>query len=134
MSLTIAINSFSYKQDIPNDSSGNGGGFVFDCRGIENPGRQDAYKRYSGLDRPVIDFLENMTTMPEFIDYVINLLSLSIDNYLERGFENLQVNFGCTGGQHRSVYSAEQTAKLLREKYPDIKVKIRHTNYKNWRV
>lgn len=115
--LHVLVQSFSYKQGLPTDASGNGGGFIFDCRGILNPGRFEAYKPLTGKDQPVIDFLESKTRIHEFLDAAKQLVSINIDDYLERGFEHLQINFGCTGGQHRSVYCAEQMAKFLQEKY-----------------
>ena len=125
--LKIDIHSFSYKNGgIPKDESGNGGGYCFDCRGILNPGRIDEYKPQTGKDQPVIDFLECNTEMPKFIELIQNLVSITIDDYLERGFENLQINFGCTGGQHRSVYSAEKIAAFIRAKYPETEVKVTH--------
>lgn len=125
--LHIEIHSFSYKKGgIPKDNSGNGGGFAFDCRGILNPGRIDEYKAQTGKDQPVQEFLENNTEMPRFLDLIKNLVSITIDDYLARNFENLQINFGCTGGQHRSVYSAEKIAAFIREKYPQTKVTINH--------
>lgn len=129
--LTVTINSFSYKKNIPEDASGNGGGFVFDCRGILNPGRFDAYKKLSGKDKPVQDFLEQQTKMTEFLNSVFDIVDIVVEDYLKRGFENLMINFGCTGGQHRSVYAAEQTARHLRNKYK-IKTKLTHTNKENW--
>ncbi len=125
--LYIEIHSFSYKKGgIPKDNSGNGGGFAFDCRGILNPGRIDEYKAQTGKDLPVQEFLENNTEMPRFLDLIKNLVSITIDDYLARDFENLQINFGCTGGQHRSVYSAEKIAEFIREKYPQTKVTVNH--------
>ncbi len=127
MSLTIEIHSFSYKKGgIPKDNSGNGGGFCFDCRGILNPGRIDEYKPQTGNDIAVQEFLETKTEMPKFLDLVKNIISINIDNYLERGFEHLQINFGCTGGQHRSVYSAIKIAGFIKEKYPQTEVIITH--------
>ncbi|MCZ2223497.1 MAG: phosphotransferase [Chitinophagales bacterium] len=129
--LKITINSFSYKKGIPVDNSENGGGFVFDMRGILNPGRQEAYKYLSGKDKPVQDFLEQHTKMNTFLNSVWDLIDINVENYLERNFESLIINFGCTGGQHRSVYAAEQTARHLRNKYK-VKVILNHTNQENW--
>lgn len=127
MSLTIDIHSFSYKKGgIPKDLTGNGGGFAFDCRGILNPGRIEEYKVQTGCDISVQHYLETKTEMPKFLELVKNMVSINIDNYLERGFEHLQINFGCTGGQHRSVYCAEKTAAFIREKYPQANVLIHH--------
>lgn len=130
--LKVSINSFSYKKVIPQDESGNGGGFVFDMRGILNPGRFDAYKTLSGKDKPVIDFLEQETRMSQFLNSVWDLIDITVEDYLQRGFESLQINFGCTGGQHRSVYAAEQTARHLKNKYR-LKVEPQHTNEANWK-
>jgi hypothetical protein len=129
--LVIHINSFSYKKGIPSDESENGGGFVFDMRGILNPGRFDEYKKQSGLDKPVQDFLEQRTKMNEFLNSVWDLIDITVEEYLKRGFSNLMINFGCTGGQHRSVYAAEQTARHLRNKYK-VKTILHHTNKENW--
>jgi aminoglycoside/choline kinase family phosphotransferase len=129
--LVITINSFSYKKGIPADGSDNGGGFVFDMRGILNPGRIEEYKKQSGLDKPVQDFLEQRTKMNGFLNSVWDLIDITVEDYLQRGFESLQINFGCTGGQHRSVFAAEQTARHLRNKYK-IKTLITHTNRDNW--
>ncbi len=130
--LSIIINSFSYKKSIPVDDSENGGGFVFDMRGILNPGRFDEYKTLSGKDKTVQDFLEQRTKMNEFLNSVWDLIDINIEDYLQRGFSNLMINFGCTGGQHRSVFAAEQTARHLRNKYK-LKVQLNHTNEANWR-
>jgi UPF0042 nucleotide-binding protein len=121
----VEINSFSYKRAIPEDVSGNGGGFVFDCRGIMNPGRFEEYKHLTGKDKKVIDFLEQRTRMNEFINHVINIIDISVEDYIKRGFENLQINFGCTGGQHRSVYAAEAIARHLKTKF-NVKTRVRH--------
>ncbi|WP_153800061.1 RapZ C-terminal domain-containing protein [Foetidibacter luteolus] len=129
--LTVTINSFSYKRALPEDASGNGGGFMFDCRGILNPGRFDEYKKLSGKDKPVIDFLEQRTRMNDFLNSVFDLVDISVEDYLQRGFDSLTINFGCTGGQHRSVYAAEQTARHLRNKYK-VKVALSHNNQLNW--
>jgi hypothetical protein len=129
--LVIEINSFSYKRAIPQDDSDNGGGFMFDMRGILNPGRFEEYKKLTGRDKPVQDFLEQQTKMPKFLNSVWDLIDITVEDYLQRGFGNLMINFGCTGGQHRSVYAAEQTARHLRNKYK-VKVKLNHTNSSNW--
>lgn len=131
--LQVRINSFSYKKGIPADPSENGGGFVFDMRGILNPGRFDDYKKLSGQDRSVQDFLEQRTKMNEYLNSVWDLIDITVEDYLKRGFENLLINFGCTGGQHRSVYAAEQTARHLRNKYK-LNVTLTHTNQANWLV
>jgi len=131
--LTVRINSFSYKRGIPTDDTGNNGGFVFDCRGILNPGRFEEYKKLTGRDKPVIDFLEMKTRMPEFIAQTQQLVDISIEDYIARDFENLCIHFGCTGGQHRSVYSADSMAKHIQEKY-NVKVELHHIiqEEKNW--
>lgn len=126
--LNIEIYSFSYKKSgIPVDNSGNGGGFVFDCRGILNPGRIDEYKPQTGNDKGVQEFLETKTEMPEFLELIKKLVTITIDDYIERGFEHLQISFGCTGGQHRSVYGAIKLGEYLQEKYPEfLDVKVTH--------
>lgn len=123
--LVVEVNSFSFKRGIPKEEHGNGGGFVFDCRGLHNPGRYEPYKQLTGKDKPVIEFLETQSKVKEFLDTIWQTIDLTIQNYLERDFDHLQINFGCTGGQHRSVYCAEQTAKHIREKYK-VKVQLRH--------
>ena len=123
--LKVTINSFSYKTGIPTDSSGHGGGYVFDCRAIHNPGRYEEYKSFTGRDKEVIEFLKNESDMDHFLDNVYTLVDQSVDKYLERNFSNLMVSFGCTGGQHRSVYCAERLAERLREKY-DVEIEINH--------
>lgn len=129
--LVIQVNSFSYKTGIPQDDGENGGGFVFDMRGILNPGRFEEYKKLNGTDKPVQDFLEQRTKMNEFLNSVWDLIDITVENYLGRDFEHLMINFGCTGGQHRSVYAAEQTARHLKNKYK-VKVVLQHINQKNW--
>lgn len=125
--LKIEIHSFSYKKGgIPKDNSGNGGGFTFDCRGILNPGRVEEYKAQTGQEIGVQEYLETKTEMPQFLDLIKKMISINIDNYLGRGFENLQINFGCTGGQHRSVYCAEKISAFIKEKYPQTEVSINH--------
>ena len=129
--LIVSINSFSYKKQIPQDESGNGGGFVFDCRGLLNPGRFEEFKSLSGHNKKVIDFLEQRTRMNEFLNGVYDIIDISVEDYIKRGFSNLMINFGCTGGQHRSVYAAEQTARHLKNKYK-VKVNVQHLNEVNW--
>lgn len=116
-SLTVTVYSFSFKKGIPSDDSGNGGGYVFDCRSTHNPGKYDEYKSLTGLDQPVIDFLEQDGEILTFLDSVNQILDHHVERFIERGFTHLQVAFGCTGGQHRSVYSAEHTAQRLHDKY-----------------
>jgi hypothetical protein len=129
--LVVVVNSFSYKKGIPADPSENGGGFVFDMRSILNPGRFDDFKTLNGRDKPVQDFLDQRTRMNEYLNSVWDLVDIAVEDYLKRGFSNLMINFGCTGGQHRSVYAAEQTARHLRNKYK-LKVVLTHTNTDNW--
>jgi aminoglycoside/choline kinase family phosphotransferase len=129
--LVVTVNSFSYRNGIPPDPSVNGGGFVFDCRGILNPGRFDEYKTLCGQDKPVQDFLEQRTRMNEFLNSVFDIVDISVEEYIRRNFEHLMISFGCTGGQHRSVYAAEQVARHLRNKYK-VKVELTHTNCDNW--
>ena len=106
--------------------SPNGGGYVFDCRALPNPGRFEAYKSLTGKDEPVINFLEKENEVHDFLKHVYALVGQSINTYLKRGFTDLMVSFGCTGGQHRSVYSAEQLGVYLTNKYKDIQIEIRH--------
>jgi len=131
--LVVHINSFSYRQDMPEDPSGNGGGFVFDCRGILNPGRIAEFKTKTGRDKEVKDFLEQQTRMPEFLNSIYNIVDISVEDYIKRGFESLSVNFGCTGGQHRSVYAADALARHLRNKF-HVKIDLHHVvqEAKNW--
>ncbi len=131
--LVVRISSFSYKKGLPPDESGNGGGFVFDCRGLLNPGRFAEYKSITGRDKPVKDFLEQKTKMPEFLNSVFMLVDISVEDYIRRGFKDLQVSFGCTGGQHRSVYAADSLARHLKNKFR-VKVELSHVEQeaKKW--
>lgn len=132
--LVVHICSFSYKNGgIPVDETGNGGGFVFDCRGILNPGRLPEFKTQTGRDKPVKDFLEQQTRMPEFLNSVFDIVDISVEDYIRRGFENLTISFGCTGGQHRSVYAADALARHLHNKFK-VKIELRHCvqDGKNW--
>ena len=123
--LVVTIYSFSFKRGIPVDESGNGGGYVFDCRSTHNPGKYEEYKHLTGLDQPVIDFLEQDGEILTFLESVDKLIDHHVERFLERGFTHLQVSFGCTGGQHRSVYCAEHLAKHLKEKY-DVLIELNH--------
>lgn len=126
--LTVTVQSFSFKKGVPDDPSGNGGGFVFDCRALPNPGREKKYATFTGKDACVKEYLEQYSEVELFVNHVCALVDMSVDNYLERKFNHLTVNFGCTGAQHRSVYFAERTAAHLRAKYPQIVVELKHKN------
>ena len=123
--LQVKIYSFAYKKGIPNDMTGNGGGYVFDCRAINNPGKYEHYKHFTGLDKEVIKFLEDDGEVFKFLDNAYQLVDAHVQRFIERKFTNLMVSFGCTGGQHRSVYCAERLAEHLSKKF-DIKIKIIH--------
>ena len=123
--LVITVYSFSFKKGIPGDTSGNGGGYVFDCRSVHNPGKYERFKQLTGLDQPVIDFLEEDGEILRFLDHVYSLVDAHVERFLQRGFTHLQVSFGCTGGQHRSAYSAQHLAEHLVAKYP-VKVHLIH--------
>ncbi len=123
--LVVQVSSFSYKKGIPSDSWGNGGGFVFDCRGIENPGKHQEYKQIHGRDQPVMEYLERQTRMPTFLNSVFDLVDISVEEYIKRGFTSLTIHFGCTGGQHRSVYAADALTRHLKNKYK-VKVELHH--------
>ena len=123
--LTVKVFSFSFKKGIPYDPTGNGGGYVFDCRGVHNPGKYDQYKPLCGLDEPVIKFLEEDGEIFPFLENAYALVDAHVQRYMERGFSNLMVCFGCTGGQHRSVYSAQHMAEHLNQKF-GVKVELVH--------
>jgi RNase adaptor protein for sRNA GlmZ degradation len=123
--IIVRIFSFSFHQGLPKDESGNGGGFVFDARSLPNPGREERFKKLTGKDIPVKDYLVQQESVHQYLANVVSLVDASLSNYQKRGFKNLMVSFGCTGGQHRSVYLAEQLAKHL-EGRNGVEVVIRH--------
>lgn len=123
--LVVRVFSFSYKKGIPEDVTGNGGGYVFDCRATHNPGRYEPYKQLTGLDEPVIRFLEDDGEILEYLRHVYTLIDPHVHRYLQRKFTDLQISFGCTGGQHRSVYCAQHLAEHIHEKFK-IEVRICH--------
>lgn len=131
--LIVKVCSFSYRKQLPEDNSGNGGGFLFDCRGILNPGRVDSMKTQTGRDKEVKDFLEQQTKMPEFLNSAMDVVDITVEEYIKRGFESLLVGFGCTGGQHRSVYAADAMARHLKNKFK-VKIELKHIvqEEKNW--
>ncbi|RMF57269.1 MAG: phosphotransferase enzyme family protein, partial [Calditrichaeota bacterium] len=130
--LTVLVESFSYKRGLPAYSEEHGGGFVFDCRLLPNPGRFEKYVDQTGQDPEVIDFLENCEEVHLFLQRVFDLMPHVIENYGEKGYTELHVAFGCTGGQHRSVYCAERFAEFLRQRF-GVQVKLRHRELKNLR-
>ena len=124
--LTVEVTSFSFRQGVPPDKSGNGGGFVFDCRALANPGRYEPYRKFNGLDANVIKFLEDEGGIQVFLKNVESVVFPHVAKFIERGFTNMMVSFGCTGGQHRSVYSAQHFAEAVAEAF-DVHVIVRHT-------
>ncbi len=131
--LVVRVMSFSYKKGIPADPSGNGGGFVFDCRAVNNPGKYERYTHFTGMDEPVITFLEEDGEILPFLEQAYQLVDFSVKRYKDRGFQNLMVSFGCTGGQHRSVYSAEKMAQHINEKF-GVEVQLIHREQNMERV
>lgn len=125
LGLTVRVGSFSYRNGLPSDDKGHGGGFIFDCRALPNPGREEKFAPLTGKDPEVISYLSAAPQMDVFLDAVFKLVDLAVENYQSRNFTDLMVSFGCTGGRHRSVYSAERLKKHLEEKYK-IKVEIQH--------
>src|SRR3989475_2397433 len=123
--LTVRIFSFSFHKGFPKDETGNGGGFIFDGRSLPNPGREERFKTLTGKDAAVIDYLNPQESVQQFLAGVLSLVDSSISSYQQRGFKNLMVSFGCTGGQHRSVFLAEQLAKRLRARNA-LEVVVRH--------
>jgi aminoglycoside/choline kinase family phosphotransferase len=126
--LTLRIFSFSFHQGAPKDETGHGGGFVFDGRSLPNPGREERFKALTGKDTPVIEYLNQQESVHQFLASVMSLVDASVNSYHERGFKNLMVSFGCTGGQHRSVYLAEQLAKHFRARN-GVEVAVRHLQF-----
>jgi len=131
--LLIKIHSFSFRKELPRDNSGNGGGFIFDCRGILNPGRIESMKTQTGRDKEVKDFLEQQTKMPEFLNSIFDIVDITVEEYIKRDFESLMISFGCTGGQHRSVYAADAMARHLKNKFK-VRIELLHIEQeaKNW--
>ncbi|MCX7833357.1 MAG: ATP-binding protein [Ignavibacteria bacterium] len=130
MALKVRIFSFSYIYgSIPFDETGNGGGFVFDCRFIVNPGQIEEFWHLTGKDKEVIEFLDKQPDMQEFLKDVFNIIKKAIINYQGKGFTDLMISFGCTGGMHRSVYAAERTAEFIRNEFPDVEVTISHNEF-----
>jgi RNase adaptor protein for sRNA GlmZ degradation len=123
--LTVTINSFSYRKKIPEDFTGNGGGFVFDCRALPNPGKYEQYKGMTGKDEEVIEFFKERKEVALFLEQVNQIVSASVEEYKNRGFEHLMISFGCTGGQHRSVYSAEYLFQQILKNYK-VYLKLNH--------
>ncbi len=130
--LTVEIGSFSYKHGYPADQGEHGGGFVFDCRALNNPGRHEEYVELSGCDEPVVRFLEAEPRVGEFWTHVVALVERQVATYLERGFNSLSIQFGCTGGQHRSVYFAERLARRVRERFPEVHIRLAHRERSRW--
>lgn len=124
--LHVKVFSFSYKRGYPEDLTGNGGGFMFDCRGMHNPGRYDRYKPLSGRDPEVAEFLKERGEADLFAARAFEMVSPSVERYIKRGFSSLQIGFGCTGGRHRSVYCAERMARNIAESFPEVVVELIH--------
>ena len=123
--LLVQISSFSYKKGLPEDRGGHGGGFIFDCRFIHNPGRYAPYKELTGRDQPVKDFFGKESNMDAFLAHVRQIVEPAVENYLERKFDSLSIHFGCTGGQHRSVFAADAISRHLHKKY-GIRIQLEH--------
>ncbi len=124
--LKVKVFSFSYKKGYPEDLTGNGGGFMFDCRGMHNPGRYEEYKQLTGRDKSVIEFLENRGEVQSFVDNALNMVEPAVEAYLRRKFNNLQVGFSWTGSLHRSVYCADRLVQILFERFPADNIQIIH--------
>jgi len=133
LTLTVGIESFSYKNGYPQDDSGHGGGFVFDCRSLPNPGREERFAPLTGLDAPVADFLRSHDEVARFVTQTLLLLEPVLAAYQKRNFTRLSVAFGCTGGRHRSVYCAEELARQLRAR-GGVVVEVRHREQPQWSI
>jgi hypothetical protein len=132
--LRVQVVSFSYRCGLPRDASGNGGGFIFDCRSIFNPGRKEEFRLLTGLDLPVALLLDGNRRMNEFMQHAFALVDATVERYLERSFRHLSVGFGCTGGQHRSVYAAQRMAEHVRKKYPQVEVAVKHREQREQQI
>jgi aminoglycoside/choline kinase family phosphotransferase len=130
--LTVSTGSFKFSGGYPQDTSGHGGGYIFDCRGLTNPGRQEEYRRLTGLDRETVEFLEGRAEVEAFWNRVRSLVDAHVAEYASRGFSHLSVQFGCTGGQHRSVYFAERLSAHLRSEFSDLEVQVVHRESADW--
>jgi hypothetical protein len=130
--LTVHVTSFSYRQGLPADETGHGGGFVFDCRALPNPGRFPEYAGVDGRQAPVAAFLETLPETEAFWSHTHPLVDAHIESFQGRGFSDLSVAFGCTGGQHRSVYFAERLARHIRQRHPDVMVQLEHSEEAKW--
>jgi RNase adaptor protein for sRNA GlmZ degradation len=127
--LKVRIFSFSYLyNELPEDTTGNGGGFIFDCRFIYNPGREIEFFDLTGKDEAVQNFLDKQQEMQTFLKNIFNIIDPAVENYISRNFKDLMVSFGCTGGQHRSVYSAEKLTEHINQKFPEINTELTHIN------
>jgi RNase adaptor protein for sRNA GlmZ degradation len=131
--LHVHVSSFSYRDGMPGDESGHGGGFVFDCRSLSNPGRLPELSTQIGTDPDIARFLEAMPETETFWRHALALVDAHLANFLQRNFSDFSVAFGCTGGQHRSVYFADRLARHLREKHPDVRVELRHLSQARWK-
>lgn len=123
--LEVLVTSFSFRKGLPEDPSGNGGGYVFDCRALPNPGKYEYYRQFTGMDREVEDFFIDKPEMPHFLESVFSLADAHLRRFLDRGFTHMMISFGCTGGQHRSVYCAERTARHLAQEF-GVRVRLVH--------
>jgi aminoglycoside/choline kinase family phosphotransferase len=130
--LVVRISSFSFKRGYPDDEDGHGGGFVFDCRALPNPGRHLEYRTLCGRDASVVEYIERRSESHRYWTHVRSLIDAQIEEYLRRGFTSLSVGFGCTGGQHRSVYFAERVAAHIRHEFPQVNVRLQHREQDGW--